>query len=283
MNVTRNIDDIRRLVADARAAGQSIALVPTMGAIHEGHCSLIRAAKDACDFVVVSIFVNPTQFGPDEDFQKYPRMEDSDLASCERCGVDTVFAPSVEVMYGEESLTEVSVGRLGKTLCGASRPGHFAGVCTVVAKLFNIVLPDAAFFGAKDFQQAVIIRRMTDDLKFPVRIVICPTARQGDGLAISSRNSYLTPAQRKQATGLYGALQMADEKIRSQHPCASDVIEAIRAHLNAHVPQGQIDYIQIVNPKDLRDVGSTDRAVLVALAVQIGGTRLIDNTLVDGP
>ncbi|MHC4294842.1 MAG: pantoate--beta-alanine ligase [Planctomycetota bacterium] len=282
MKVSETIEEIRHLVADeAKAGGRSIGLVPTMGGMHEGHLSLIEAAVSACDFVVVSIFVNPTQFAPGEDLASYPRTPEADLAACERLGVDAVFAPSVETMYGEGSLTKVAVAQLSGTLCGAQRRGHFVGVCTVVAKLFNIVHPDKAFFGAKDFQQAVIIRRMVRDLNFPVDIVICPTVREDDGLAMSTRNKYLTAPQRTEATALYGALQTGAKLIRDSHPPAGQIIVAMRDHLAANAPQGEIDYVQVVDPETLCDVEATDRPVLLALAVRIGDARLIDNTLVD--
>ena len=283
MKVAETIEEVRRTVTAARSAGKTIALVPTMGGLHEGHYSLIDTARSACDFVAVSIFVNPAQFGPDEDLKSYPRTPDEDISGCRSRGVDLVFIPSVETMYGEGGLTTVSVAKLSETLCGRGRPTHFTGVCTVVAKLLNIFSPDKAFFGAKDFQQSVIVRRMVEDLNFPVEIVLCPTVREGDGVAMSSRNEYLTPEQRKQAGGLIAALRLSAERIRSSHPPAKDVIAAIREHLQSQVPPGEIDYVRIVDPTDLTDVETTDRPVLVALAVRMGTARLIDNMLVDAP
>jgi len=281
MNVPESIADIRRLVGEARAEGKTVGLVPTMGALHAGHCSLIDAATAACDFVVVSIFVNPTQFAPGEDLDAYPRTPRADLDACEACGVDAVFMPATETMFPPDALTKVTVDRLADTLCGPGRPGHFDGVCTVVAKLFNIVQPDRAFFGAKDFQQAVILRRMTRDLNFPIEIIVRPTLREADGLAMSSRNAYLTGEQRKQAAALHQALQLAAREIRRGRPPAAKVIDAMREHLACQAPDGRIDYIQIVDPERLDNVESTDGAVLVALAVRFGKARLIDNTLVD--
>ena len=194
-----------------------------------------------------------------------------------------VFMPSVDTMVGSGGLTEVTVRKLDEVLCGRNRPGHFTGVCTVVAKLFHIVQPDKAFFGAKDFQQAAILHRMVRDLHFPVKIVVCPTVREPDGLAVSSRNAYLTAAQRLQAVGLSEALQQAAETIRASHPPAEQVIQAIRRHLADRTPDGQIDYVQIVDPEDLCDVETTDKPVRVVLAVKLGVARLIDNTLVDDP
>jgi len=283
VKVVGSIEEVRRSVAEARSAGKSVALVPTMGKLHEGHCSLIDAARSACDFVAVSIFVNPTQFGPGEDFESYPRSRDEDIAACRSRGVDLVFIPSVETMYARRALTTVSVFELSETLCGRNRPTHFAGVCTVVAKLLNIFTPDKAFFGAKDFQQSVIVRRMVEDLNFPVEIVVCPTVREGDGVAMSSRNEYLDPKQRKEAAALNEALQLAAEQITQSRPPAKDVIAVIRRHLESRVPGGEIDYVQIVDPNDLTDVETTDREVLIALAVRIAKARLIDNILVEGP
>lgn len=281
MNVAETIMDIRLFVGKAKAAGKSVGFVPTLGALHEGHFRLISAAKAACDLVVVSIFVNPTQFAPGEDLAKYPRTLNEDLAACERLGVDAVFAPSTGEMYGAGPLTQVHVSRITETLCGASRGGHFAGVCTVVAKLFNIVAPDKAFFGAKDFQQAVVIRRMVEDLNFPLEIIVCPTVREADGLAMSSRNRYLSPSQRSQAGALCGALRLAERMVRDDHPPPDVVIAAIRSHLASNAPDGAVDYIQILDPYELTDVETTDRPVLIALAVRIGQTRLIDNIVVD--
>ncbi|HUU23652.1 MAG TPA: pantoate--beta-alanine ligase [Phycisphaerae bacterium] len=283
MKVAETIQDVRRAVAAARGAAATIGLVPTMGALHEGHLRLIDAARSQCDFVVVSIFVNPLQFGPGEDLEAYPRPIEADLAACEARGVDVVFLPSAEVMYGRECLTKVTVEKLSGTLCGRSRPGHFAGVCTVVAKLFHIAMPDKAYFGAKDRQQAVILRRMAEDLDFPLEVVICPTVREADGLAMSSRNRYLTADERRQATALYGSLQLAERMIRQEHPPAEQVLQAIRSHLAEEARDATIDYVQIVDPLALSDVERTDRSVLIALAVKLGRARLIDNILVEQP
>ncbi|MFB3893645.1 MAG: pantoate--beta-alanine ligase [Phycisphaerae bacterium] len=218
MRTLRTIRQVRSVTGAARKAGKTVGLVPTMGALHAGHASLIDAARKATGFVVVSIFVNPTQFGPNEDFSRYPRTPEKDLALCRKHGADAVFIPSVEEMYPAGAgtrgpMTTVSIKELGDHLCGASRPGHFTGVCTVVSKLFNIVQPDRAFFGAKDYQQATIIRRMAADLDFPVEIVVCPTVREPDGLAMSSRNAYLSPEHRGQAPALHAALRLARDMI----------------------------------------------------------------------
>lgn len=284
MEVAGTIEQVRRCVGSARAAGKIVGLVPTMGALHAGHFGLVDAAMASCGFVVVSIFVNPSQFGPNEDLRTYPRTPQEDLASCRKRRVDLVFMPAEEVMYPPGGgLTQVSVRKLADNLCGRSRPGHFTGVCTVVAKLFNVVQPDKAFFGAKDFQQAAIIRRMAADLDFPIEIVVCPTVREADGLAMSSRNARLTGEQRRQAVALNHSLRLAEETILRDRPPAGKVIDAIRRHLAQAAPDGAIDYVEIVDPTELADAASTKGAVLVALAVKFGGTRLIDNILVQGP
>jgi len=281
MIVARTIQEIRAAVAAAKSAGHVVGLVPTMGALHAGHYSLIDAARRQCPFVAVSIFVNPLQFGPAEDLARYPRTIEADLAGCMAHGVAAVFMPDVQEMYGRPCRTVIEVPDLGRMLCGASRPGHFAGVCTVVAKLFNIVQPDVAYFGAKDFQQTAIIRRMADDLNFPLAIAVCPTVREPDGLAMSSRNAYLTAQQRKQAPALRQALVMAAVLITACRPPAGMVVETIIQHLSKRAPGGVVDYVEIVDPRELSPVEKTDGNVLIALAVRFGRARLIDNILVD--
>jgi pantoate--beta-alanine ligase len=281
MIVARTIQEIRAAVAAAKSAGHVVGLVPTMGALHAGHYSLIDAARRQCPFVAVSIFVNPLQFGPAEDLARYPRTSEADLAGCRVHGVAAVLLPDAREMYPRPCQTVVEVPDLGRTLCGASRPGHFAGVCTVVAKLFNIVQPDVAYFGAKDFQQAAIIRRMADDLNFPLAIEICPTVREPDGLAMSSRNAYLTPDERREAPALWQSLKMAADLVAGRHPPASEVVAAILAYLAARAPDGVVDYVEIVDPRELSPVEKTDGNVLIALAVRFGRARLIDNILVD--
>jgi pantoate--beta-alanine ligase len=281
MIVARTIQEIRASVAAAKSAGQVVGLVPTMGALHAGHYSLIDAARRRCAFVAVSIFVNPIQFGPSEDLARYPRTPEADLAGCRDHGVAAVLMPDVREMYPRPCRTVLDVPDLGRRLCGASRPGHFAGVCTVVAKLLNMVQPDVAYFGAKDFQQAAIIRRMAEDLNFPLAIEVCPTVREPDGLALSSRNAYLTPDQRRQAPALWEALAMAGEMVAARRPPAGVVVEAILAHLAGRAPSGVVDYVEIVDPRELWPVENTDGEVLIALAVRFGRARLIDNILVD--
>ena len=281
MKTAQTIDEVRSVVAAARKGGASVGFAPTMGGLHEGHLSLIDAARAACDFVVVSIFVNPTQFAPNEDLSTYPGSIDADLEACADRGVDLVFIPSVETMYPDGAVTTVTVGELTDTLCGKSRPTHFAGVCTVVAKLFNIVLPDKAFFGRKDYQQLAVISRMVEDLDIPVEIASCPIVREADGLAMSTRNRRLAPEIRAQAVALHGALQLISDRISEFHPSAAEVIAVGREYISTHAPDGEIDYLQIVDPQTLRDVETTDRNVLAAAAVKFPGARLIDNMLVD--
>ncbi len=281
MKTIRDIAKMRSFVEAAKTAGKTVGLVPTLGGLHEGHFSLIAAAKRDCDVVVVSIFLNPTQFGPNEDLSAYPRTEEADRAACDSLGVDAVFGPAVETMYDQARLTEVRVSRLTDTLCGAKRPIHFAGVCTVVAKLFNIIPAGKAYFGAKDYQQSVVVRRMVADLNIPIEIVVCPIVREADGLAMSTRNEYLSAEERSQATALYGSLEMAAAMIGESHPPAADVLAAVREYLADHAPLGEIDYAQMVDPDDLADVVTTERPVVIALAVRLGRARLIDNMRVD--
>jgi len=275
------IGEMRQALRPHRQGGARIGFVPTMGALHEGHRSLIRTARSQCDLVVVSIYVNPTQFCPGEDFEKYPRRLQSDLEACAAEGVDYVFAPSDREMYGEGSLTTVHVAKLTEPLCGAFRPGHFDGVCTVVTKLFNIVQPDVAYFGQKDAQQAIVIQRMVVDLNIPVQIVVCPTVREPDGLATSSRNAYLDPQQRKQATCLYRALRAAEEAIRSGGVRDPDQLSRIMRNVVVKAGPCEIDYLQAVDAETLEPVGPDTRKILLAGAIHLGRTRLIDNIPVD--
>ena len=283
MEVVKTIEEVRRLVAAARGGGKLVGLVPTMGNLHAGHLSLIDAARARCGLVVVSIFVNPAQFGPSEDYTSYPRTPEQDLAACRGRGVDLVFTPEARTMYPPGCLTRVTVWKLGEVLCGASRPVHFAGVATVVAKLLNIAQPDKAYFGAKDFQQTIVIRRMVEDLDIPVEIVVCPTVREADGLAMSSRNACLTPSQRRQAPALYESLRLAEEMILRLSPPPAEVLAAVREHLTKRAPDCQIDYASLVDPGTLSDVETASLPVLAAVAVRLGDARLIDNILVDAP
>ncbi|MFH1746343.1 MAG: pantoate--beta-alanine ligase [Planctomycetota bacterium] len=280
MDVIRDIPRTRQAVSRARGAGRRIALIPTMGALHRAHVALMAAARQDQSYTVVSIFVNPTQFGPSEDYQEYPRDEAGDLRVCEQAGIDLVFIPPVEVMYPSNAATTVQVAYLTEYLCGAARPGHFAGVATVCAKLFNIVQPDRAYFGQKDAQQLAVIRQMTRDLDMPLEIVGCPTVREDDGLAVSSRNNYLSPPQRRQATCLYRALTTGRELLLSGTRESSAVEAGMRQVIKQAGP-AEIDYASVVDPDTIQPVGKIDGPVLLALAVRIGPTRLIDNLLVD--
>jgi pantoate--beta-alanine ligase len=276
MKVARTIESVRRLVKAARKAGRKISFVPTMGALHIGHISLIEAAKKDCDFVVVSIFVNPTQFGPNEDFAKYPRPIKADLKMCRKAGVDVVFAPTPHEIYPSENLTWVNVEKLSEPLCGKFRPGHFRGVATVCAKLFNIVTPDIAYFGRKDAQQAIVIKKMVADLNMPLKIVVCPTVREKNGLAISSRNQYLTVQQKKDAASIYKSLQKCRQMIKQGGRDTKKIIAEMRKVLK-QIPSVEIQYVSIVDAETLRNIDKVAGKVLVAVAVKIGSTRLIDN------
>ncbi len=280
MKITKTIESVKDLVKAARAEGKKIGLVPTMGALHIGHVSLIEAARKQTGFVVISIFVNPTQFGPGEDFKKYPRPIEDDLEICRKAGVDVVFAPTAEQMYPSENVTWVNVEKLTETLCGRSRPGHFRGVTTVCAKLFNIVNPDMTFFGQKDAQQSVVIKKMVADLNMPLEVIVCPTVRDPDGLAVSSRNKYLTGQQRKDATLIYKSLQKCRQLVESGTVDTEPIITQMRTILE-RASSIEIEYISIVNPETLEAVSRIDRQVLAAIAVKIGSARLIDNILVD--
>ena len=280
MEVTTTIESVRSLVRAAHGRGERIGLVPTMGALHVGHVSLIEAAVKNGDFVVVSIFVNPTQFGPGEDFEKYPRPLEADLEICKKAGVDVVFAPTPEQMYPSENLTWVNVEKLTEPLCGRNRPGHFRGVTTVCAKLFNIVAPDVAYFGQKDGQQAIVIQRMVADLNMPLEIVVCPTVREPSGLAVSSRNQYLSDQQKKDAANIYASLQECRRMIETGVANARQIITRMQEILQ-QVPSIEIEYISIVDAQTLKDIEAISGKVLVAAAVKIGPARLIDNILVD--
>jgi pantoate--beta-alanine ligase len=278
MRICKTVVDMRAACEAARRDGERLGFVPTMGALHEGHLSLVRAAKAGCDVVAASIFVNPTQFGVDEDLAKYPRAFERDRELLEREGVAVLFAPSVDEMYPTGAMTWVTVDGLSDKLDGRSRPGHFRGVTTVVAKLFHIVDPDAAFFGQKDAAQLAIIRRMVRELKFPVEIVGCPIVREADGLAMSSRNAYLDPEERKQALVLHRSLMRVRKLFEAGEQSAGKLIAAGREEL-AEEKAGRLDYFEIVNPDSLDSVENVGSGVLVAVAALVGTTRLIDNIL----
>ena len=279
MQIAGTIAEIRAAVAALRARGKTVGLVPTMGALHEGHLSLVRAARAACDAVVATIFVNPTQFGPNEDFSKYPRTFDADCQMLEGEHVDLLFAPAVEEMYPEGATTFVAVEPIGDRLDGASRPGHFRGVATVVAKLFHIVAPDKVFFGQKDAAQVAVLRGMVRDLDFNLEIVVCPIVREPDGLAMSSRNRYLSAEDRRRALILHRALRHIEEKISIGETDATDLIDAGLGVL-AEDPDARLDYLKIVDPDTLEDLPDVENGALVAVAAWIGPARLIDNLLI---
>lgn len=278
MLILKTIAETQSACAQMRGEGRIVGLVPTMGALHEGHLSLVRAARKDCDVVAVSIFVNPTQFGPNEDFSRYPRTFDDDCALLEREGVDLVFAPTVEEMYPSGTITFVLVEGVSERLDGASRPGHFHGVTTVVGKLFHIVMPHKAFFGQKDAAQAAVLRKMVRDLNCPVQLVVCPIVRESDGLALSSRNRYLSKEERRQALVLHRALLKAEEAAASGEESSKQLIETAREVL-AQEPLVRIDYIAVVNPDTLENVPTVNGGALVAVAAFVGATRLIDNIL----
>jgi len=274
--VATTIDAVRQAVAEARRRGLSIGLVPTMGALHEGHASLFRAARAETGYVVASIFVNPTQFGPNEDFGKYPRALQADLDVCGREGVDLVFHPEPDTIYPPGFCTYVEVQGLQDVLCGAARPGHFRGVATVVLKLFNIVQPDIAYFGQKDAQQARIIGQMVRDLDVPVRLRICPIVREADGLALSSRNRYLDVVQRQNARVLGQALTEARARIEAGERDAAAIRRALTDRIAA-TPGATLDYAAVVDAETLGPLERLRGNVLLAVAVKFGTTRLIDN------
>ena len=259
------------------ARGKTIALVPTMGNLHEGHLSLVKRAKKSADVVIVSIFVNPKQFGPKEDYKKYPRDEKNDMARIKKAGGDIVFIPKAIDIYPDNFQTYVTVEKLSKTLEGKSRPQHFRGVTTVVAKLFNITRPDIAVFGAKDFQQAIVLKQMTRDLGYPIKFVIAPTVREKDGLAMSSRNRYFTAEQRHQACCLYYALGTAREMVKSGIKDVRALKSEMRAVIKATSPKAKIDYIAFTEFDSLKPVSKADKSTICSLAVRLYNVRLIDN------
>jgi pantoate--beta-alanine ligase len=278
MKICKTIEEMRSASRDTRREGKRFGLVPTMGALHEGHLSLVRDAKAKSDVVAVSIFVNPLQFGPTEDLAKYPRSFERDGELLEREAVDIVFAPQPEEMYPKGAVTYVTVEGLSEKLCGRSRPGHFRGVATVVAKLFHIVEPDLAFFGQKDAAQATIIRRMVRDLNLPVEIVVCPIVRESDGLAMSSRNAYLSPQERK--TALVANRSLTETKNRfDQGERNAIALIAVGKQIVAQEPAARLDYFEIVDPVTLDPMQELTSPALVAVGVFIGNTRLIDNIL----
>jgi len=281
MEIIESVKDMQNWVVTARSAGKSIAFVPTMGFLHQGHVSLLNAGRQQGDLLALSIFVNPTQFGQGEDFEDYPRDLKQDSQLAEEAGVDVIFAPTSKQMYPHGYASYVDVEGITQTLCGASRPGHFRGVCTVVSKLFNIVQPQLAVFGQKDFQQLAVIRRMTQDLNLPVEIVGRPIYRESDGLAMSSRNVYLTKEQRPQALVLSQSLARARELVAAGQKDVAEIIVQLKTKINEQ-PAARIDYVQICHQLTLKDQLEVDHDSVLLLAVYIGKTRLIDNGFLVG-
>jgi pantoate--beta-alanine ligase len=279
VKVITKISEVKRIILSQKKAGKTIGFVPTMGYLHEGHISLVKASKLENDFTVMSIFVNPTQFGVNEDFSKYPKDLERDSRLAENNGVDIIFAPTSEEMYPDGYKTFVDVEAITEILCGKSRKGHFKGVTTVVNKLFNIIEPDKAYFGQKDAQQVLVIKKMVKDLNMNLEIVTCPLIREADGLALSSRNVYLSLDERKSALVLSKSLVEAENIIKNGERNKDKIITFIKNKINSE-KSASIDYVEIVNADNLEDVGEITDRVLIALAVRFGSTRLIDNVIV---
>lgn len=279
MKIVSTVEEVRAEVKKWREEGLTVGLVPTMGYLHEGHKSLIDKAVEQNDKVVVSVFVNPIQFGPTEDLATYPRDLQRDSVLCENAGADLIFHPEKEDMYFDDFCTYIDMENLTKGLCGKTRPTHFRGVCTVVGKLFNIVQPDRAYFGQKDAQQLAVIRRMVRDLNFNLEIIGCPIVREEDGLAKSSRNTYLSPEERQAATILHKGLTKGEELVRGGEKNAATVVNAIREVIETE-PLAKIDYVEMVDFDNIQPVETIEGTVLTAVAVYIGKTRLIDNFIV---
>lgn len=278
MKIIETVEEMKKFSEEMREKKKTIGFVPTMGYLHEGHLSLVRRARNENDVVVVSIFVNPTQFGPNEDYERYPRDFERDRKLLEKENVDCIFHPSVEEMYPPDFSTYVEETKLSKHLCGRSRPGHFRGVCTVVTKLFNIVKPHRAYFGQKDAQQFRVLRRMVRDLNMDVEMIECPIVREPDGLAMSSRNVYLSPEERQQALSLYQSLKIAENLYLNGERDAEKIKEEMIKHLS-RFDKVKIDYVEIVDEETLEPVEKIDRKVIVAVAAWVGNARLIDNTI----
>lgn len=282
MEIVKGIKDLQTKVNALRRAGKTIGFVPTMGYLHEGHLTLVREAKKSCDVVIVSIFVNPLQFGPKEDFSKYPRDFNRDCSMLKAENTDIVFAPEANEMYSDGFQTFVEVTEVTKTLCGASRPGHFRGVTTVVLKLFNAAKPDKAFFGEKDFQQLVTIRRMVKDLNLDIEIIGVPIVRETDGLAMSSRNTYLNSEERKSALSLYKSIQVAKQLVGTGEKSVAKIVSAVKEVIE-QTPLTRIDYVKLCDLDTLEyiEAGEINKSALLALAVFVGNTRLIDNCVLE--
>jgi len=280
MKIVNKVRQMQVLSDKFKKEGKKIAFVPTMGYFHKGHLSLMERGRELADILVISIFVNPIQFGPGEDFMEYPRDLERDLSLAEGVGVDVVFIPEAEEMYPPDYQTYLEVTGLTQHLCGLFRPGHFRGVTTVVAKLFNIVKPDIALFGLKDYQQYIVIKRMVRDLNYDIEIVGCPIIREKDGLAMSSRNIYLTPEQRKSALCLYQGIKLAERLVREGQRDAKIIMKEVIDYIESK-PYTQIDYVKICHPETLDDLEYLNDKALLALAVRVGKARLIDNTILE--
>lgn len=280
ISLTLRPNEARNTVVAAKRKGRKVGVVPTMGALHQGHLNLVKACASECDFNVVSIFVNPAQFGPREDFEKYPRDLDKDLNLLEGLGVDMVFAPNVDEIYSPTHSTYIDPPKVAGPLEGSLRPGHFRGVATVVMKLLQIIPADVAFFGQKDFQQTRVIEDMVGDLNLPVSVQVCPIIRESDGLALSSRNAYLSQTERRQASSISQSLRMAVEMSRTELTSADQIKTAMKAHLHQAGIE-KIDYVAIVDPRTMKPVSQTVLGTMVLVAVYVGNTRLIDNVRLD--
>jgi pantoate--beta-alanine ligase len=280
MRIIKKIEKMQTVSNGLKQQGKSIGFAPTMGFLHDGHLSLMKIIKPNCDELVVSIFVNPTQFGPGEDFNKYPRDFSRDEELCRNMGVDILFYPSQDEIYDEPYLTFVEVNKLTETMCGLSRPGHFRGVTTIVCKLFNIIKPDIAIFGQKDYQQSLIIKQMVKDLNLDVRIITGPIVREPDGLAMSSRNRYLSKKKRQDALLIYQSLKMAEKKVASKKYSVEEIKNRMLEKIQAG-SSTRIDYIAIVDPETLEPLEKIQAHMLIAMAVYVGKTRLIDNVLIE--
>ncbi len=279
MVIAKTISRVRQEIARAKAKGKRIGFVPTMGALHEGHLSLVRRARKECDYVVVSVFVNPLQFGPKEDLRKYPRNFAKDRALLKKEKVDLVFYPGPKTMYSKDTSTYVEETELSNRLCGRYRPGHFKGVCTVVAKLFNIVTPDTAYFGRKDYQQVKVIEKMVRDLNIPLKVKTGPIVREETGVAMSSRNEYLSLTQRRKAAGIYEALKNA-KKACQENITSAQLTRQIKNDIVTAIPSARIQYIEIVEPDTLKPLKTVRSRALIVVAVYVGRVRLIDNVAV---
>ncbi|WP_457571751.1 pantoate--beta-alanine ligase [Desulfovulcanus sp.] len=281
MKIISDVHKLQQVCLDLRSQGLKIALVPTMGYFHEGHLSLMRWARQNCDQLIVSLFVNPTQFAPHEDLEAYPRDLERDKDLAQKEGVDILFTPSPEDLYLPGHSTWVEVPDLARNLCGASRPTHFRGVATIVCKLFNLILPHVAVFGQKDWQQLTIIKRMVKDLNLPIDVVGRPIVREPDGLAMSSRNAYLSLTERKQACFIYKGLLMAQTMVKDTYEQAETIKRALKEFYQKNIPDGRIDYIELVHPEQLTPVSLIDQPTLLAVAIYLGKARLIDNILLE--